>query len=115
MRKLFLELIERIYPYPVSPGALVFEVHSKNGIYNVLLDANQRGDKRISRYIKGSLAYWQQSKNRLSNYDEGRFFMVDESIISGEVTEGVKFTKLSFHRLEQLCSQHGWEINYDLW
>ena len=116
MRKLFVELIDKIHPYDVSAGVLVLEIYGKTGVFYILLDANQRGKKRIARYISGDLAIWQGGKLALPDYDQGSYFLVHNSLVTGKSPEDQKeYYNFDFKTTEILCSYHKWELNYDLW
>lgn len=120
MRKLFLELIDKIHPYAVSPGVVVLEIYAKTGVYYILLDANQRGKNRIARYISGDLAIWQGGKLALPNYSQGSYFLVHHSLIAGKLDDidpenSKEYFKFDFVTTEALCKYNKWELNYDLW
>lgn len=119
-RKLFVELIDKIYPYSVKFGVVLLEIYAKTGIYYILLDTYQRGEKRIARYISGDLAIWQGGKRKLSDYEEGNYFLIDSALLAHKLTEddiknGKKYFDFDFRTTEALCSYHKWELNYDLW
>ena len=120
MRKLFLELIDKIHPYAVSSGIVVLETYTKTGVFYILLDANQRGKNRIARYISGDLAIWQGGKLALSDYSQGSYFLVHNSLIAGRLDENdpenhKEYFNFDFVTTEALCKYNKWEINYDLW
>lgn len=119
-RKLFVELIDKIYPYSVSHGVVVLEIYAKTGIYYILLNSYQKGNKRIAHYISGDYAIWQAGKRKLSEYDEGAYFLISSSLLTHKLTEddiknGKKYFDFDYVTTEALCSYHKWEINYDLW
>lgn len=119
-RKLFTELIDKIYPYSVSFGVVVLEIYAKTGIYYILLDTYQRGKKRNARYISGDIAVWQGGKRKLSEYDEGNYFLISSTLLAHKLTEDdikndKKYFDFDFKTTEALCSYNKWEINYDLW
>ena len=119
-RKLFTELIDKIYPYSVKFGVVLLEIYAKTGIYYILLDTYQRGEKRIARYISGNLAIWQGGKRKLSDYEDGNYFLIDSTLLAHKLTEndiknGKKYFDFDFKTTEALCSYHKWELNYDLW
>ena len=110
MRKLFVELIYKIYPYYVSSGIVVLEAYTINGVYNILLDANTRGYRRLAYYMEGDYAYWQEGKRKDSNAEEGKFFYVPKPVlVTG--SEGESIT-LTFRELSELCSLQGKELVY---
>ena len=116
MRKLFVELIDKIHPYDVSAGVLVLEIYGKTGVFYILLDANQRGKNRKARYISGDLAIWQGGKLALPDYDQGSYFLVHNSLVAGKSPKDLKeYYNFDFKTTEILCSYHKWELNYDLW
>lgn len=120
MRKLFVELIDKIHPYSVSSGVVVLEIYAKTGVYYILLDANQRGKNRIARYISGDLAIWQGGKLALPDYSQGSYFLVHNSLITGKLDENnpenhKEYFNFDFVTTEALCKYNKWEINYDLW
>jgi len=109
-RKIFLQLIDKIYPYAYSPGKVVLEVHTINGIYYILLDANQRYDKRIARYIAFPFAVWQDSEYRLEDYEKGRYFLIKNAPMIIETEEPI--VRMDFMELEELCASKNWLIDY---
>jgi hypothetical protein len=109
-RKIFLQLIEKIYPYAYTPGKVVLEVHTINGIYYILLDANQRYDKRIARYIAFPFAVWQDSHNRLEDFEQGQYFLLKNAPMIMETQEST--VKMDFMEMEEFCATKGWLLNY---
>lgn len=109
-RKIFLQLIEKIYPYAYTSGKVVLEVHTINGIYYILLDANQRYNKRIARYIAFPFAVWQDSHNRLEEYEQGLYFLLKNAPMIMETQEPV--VKMDFMEMEEFCKTKGWLLDY---
>ena len=58
-----------------------------NGIYFILLDGNQRYDKRIARYIAFPFAVWQDSEYRLEDYEQGQYFLIKNAPMIMETEE----------------------------
>lgn len=109
-RKIFLQLIDKILPYAFSPGKVVLEVHTINGIYYILLDANQRYDKRVAKYIAFPFAVWQDSEFRLEDYEQGRYFLIKNAPLIMETEEYV--VKKDFMEMEEFCATKGWMLDY---
>lgn len=109
-RKIFVQLIDQIKPYAYTSGKVVLEVHTINGIYYILLDANQRYNKRIARYIAFPFAVWQDSEYRLEDYDSGRYFLLKNAPMLMETDELV--VKMEFMEMEEFCTNKGWLLDY---
>lgn len=117
-RKLFEELIIKIYPYAVKVGVVVLEVYAKHGVFYILLDGYQRGKKRLARYISGDIAIWQDGKRKSESFKQGKFFIINEDELykkTGIQKSIDKDAEFNFRAVETLCSFYGWELNYDLW
>ena len=109
-RKIFLQLIDKIYPYAYTQGKVVLEVHTINGIYYILLDAFQRYTKRIARYIAFPFAVWQDSHYRLEDYEKGAYFLVKNAPLLMETQEPI--LKMDFMEMEEFCKTKGWLLDY---
>ena len=109
-RKIFLQLIDKILPYAYTPGKVVLEVHTINGIYYILLDGNQRYDKRTARYIAFPFAVWQDSEYRLEDYEQGQYFLIKNAPMIMETEELI--VKKDFLEMEEFCASKGWLIDY---
>ena len=109
-RKIFLQLIEKILPYAYTPGKIVLEVYTINGIYYILLDANQRYTKRIAKYIAFPFAVWQDSDYRLEDYEKGSYFLIKNAPLIMETEEQV--VKKDFKEMEEFCASKEWLLDY---
>lgn len=109
-RKIFLQLIDKILPYAYTPGKVVLEMHTINGIYYILLDANQRYNKRIARYIAFPFAVWQDSEFRLDDYEQGQYFLIKNPQLIMETNESI--VKMDFMEMEKFCASKDWILDY---
>lgn len=121
MRNMVTELIDKIYPYKietyVSPatnkvmksGVVLLEVHTINGLYNILYDGNQRNNK-IAYYISGNYATFQNGKNRFDAYDTGEYFVISNANMVTD-TDEIDLV-VTFNEMIEICKSNGWEIDY---
>lgn len=108
-RNLFLEYIKAIYPYKVDYRIVVLEVHTIDGIFNVLLNANMRKNK-VAYYIDYSFAKWQNSNLKLEAYEAGNYFVVSNAEMVMDTEELEEF--LTFEEMIRVCFLNGWIIKY---
>ena len=109
-RKIFLQLIDKVLPYGYKPGKVVLEVYTINGIYYILLDGNQVYQKRIASYIALPFAVWQESHNKLDDYEEGRYFLLKNAPLLMDTEESV--VRMEYTEMEEFCATKGWTLDY---
>ena len=108
-RNLFLEYIKAVYPYKVDYRIVVLEVHTIDGIFNILLNANMRNNK-TAYYIDYSFAKWQNSKNKIDAYKTGNYFAVTNPSMIMDSNELEEF--LTFEEMIKVCTLNDWIIKY---
>ena len=102
-RKIFIQLIQKIEPIGISPGTVVLKTSTINGIYWILFDGNQVGERRVAHYIHESFAVWHRMiPGELQEYESKSYFSLkNHDIILG--TEEIDVEHVSFRELEQVC------------
>lgn len=108
-RDLFIEYIKAIYPYKVAYRVVVLEVHTIDGIFNILLNGNQRNHKE-AYYINFIYSVWQNSNNRIPAYQAGNHFLVKipNMVMNSEEME----KSLSFFEMVEVCKANDWTLDY---
>ena len=112
-RKIFLQLIERVRPFSISPGVFILELTTINGNYFILFDSNQRGEKRVAHYIAAPFVTWHtEEEGELKCYEPNSFFKLkNEDIIV--LIKGLNTEHLEFHEMEAICEVNGWNLPYN--
>lgn len=112
-RKIFLQLIERVRPFSISPGVFILELTTINGNYFILFDSNQRGEKRVAHYIAAPFVTWHtEEEGELKCYEPNSFFKLkNEDII--ELIKGLNTEHLSFSEMAAICEVNGWNLPYN--
>jgi len=112
-RKIFLQLIERVRPFSISPGVFILELTTINGNYFILFDSNQRGEKRVAHYIAAPFVTWHtEEEGELKCYEPNSFFKLkNEDIIV--LIKGLNTEHLAFHEMEAICEVNGWNLPYN--
>jgi len=112
-RKIFLQLIEKVRPFSISPGVFVLELITINGKYFILFDSNQRGEKRVAHYIAAPFVTWHtENEGELKCYEPNSFFKLkNEDII--ELITGLNTKHLSFSEMAAICAVNGWNLPYN--
>ena len=108
-RSLVIEYIKAIYPYKVDYRIVVLEVHTIDGIYNILLNGNQRNNKE-AYYISNIYSTWQNSNNKLSAYDSGNYFAITNPDMVMESEEMIEF--VDFDEMSIICKKNDWVLKY---
>lgn len=112
-RKIFVQLLETITPYSISPGVLVLELSTINGKYYLLFDGNQRGNKRVAHYIASPFVVWHKEKeDGLQKYEKQSYFTLKNTDILKSI-DGLDPQKVSYHQLEEFCAANGWSLPYN--
>jgi len=112
-RKIFLQLIEKVTPFSISPGVFVLELTTINGKYFILFDSNQRGDKRVAHYIAAPFATWHPEKEgELKCFEPSSFFKLKNEDLIVLITR-LNTKHLSFHEMEAICEVNGWNLPYN--
>ena len=112
-RKIFLQLIEKVIPFSISPGVFILELITINGKYYILFDSNQRGEKRVAHYIAAPFATWHiENEDELKCFEPNSFFKLkNEDIIA--LISGLNTDHLSFCEMEAICEVNGWNLPYN--
>ena len=112
-RKIFLQLIEKIRPFSISPGVFLLELITINGKYLILFDSNQRGEKRVAHYIAAPFVTWHtENEGELKCYEPNSYFKLkNEDII--ELITGLNTKHLSFSEMAAICMVNGWNLPYN--
>ena len=107
-RKLFVQLIEKVVPYGITPGVFVLELHAINGDYIILFNANNVGRKRIAYYIDAPFVVWcPDMDNTINSY----FRLKNLDILDGaDIIDDP--SHVSFNELIQLCEANAGVIPY---
>jgi hypothetical protein len=108
-RSLFIEYIKAVYPYKVGYRIVILEVHTVEGIYNILLNANQRNHKE-AYYISNSFALWQNSINKYAAYDSGDYFLVTNPNMVMESEELEEM--VTYDEMTNICKNNDWTLKY---
>ena len=112
-RKIFLQLIEEIRPFSLSPGLFILELTTINGKYFILFDCNQRGEKRVAHYIAAPFVTWHtENEGKLKCYEPNSFFKLKNEDILVLIT-GLNTKHLSFREMEAICEVNGWNLPYN--
>ena len=112
-RKIFLQLIEKVRPFSISPGVFVLELITINGKYFILFDSNQRGEKRVAHYIAAPFVTWHtENEGELKCYEPNSFFKLKNEDIIDLIT-GLNTDHLSFCEMEAICEENGWNLPYN--
>lgn len=108
-RSLFLEYIKAIYPYKVNYRVVVFEVHTVDGIFNILLNGNQR-NHREAYYISSIYAIWQNSINKYPAYESGDYFLITNPnmVMESEELEAM----VTYDEMTEVCKLNEWTLEY---
>ena len=88
---------------------VILEVHSVDGIFNILLDGNQRNHKE-AYYISSIYAIWQNSINKYPVYESGDYFLIthpDMIMQSEELEESATFVEMI-----EICKTNDWTLEY---
>lgn len=112
-RKIFLQLIEKVIPFSISPGVFILELITINGKYYILFDSNQRGEKKVAHYIAAPFATWHiENEDELKCFEPNSFFKLkNEDIIA--LISGLNTDHLSFCEMEAICEVNGWNLPYN--
>lgn len=112
-RKIFLQLIQKIEPIGIRPGITILKTHTINGIYWILFDGNQVGQKRIAHYIHESFAVWHSTvKGELQGSEvESYFSLKNADVLMG--TEDYDVEHVSFRELQNILDINGNSIPYN--
>ncbi len=112
-RKIVLQLIERIRPFSIKVGVVVLELTTINGIYYILFDGYQVGNKRIAHYIAAPFAVWHtETEGVLLPYERNSYFTLkNEDII--KCPDGIVPSHVSFQDMIKVCDENGWSIPYN--
>jgi hypothetical protein len=112
-RKLFVQVIEKIVPYGITPGIVVMETHTINGIYYILFNGHNLGKKRIAYYIAAPFAVWHPTNEGelLRNEANSYFTMKNLDII--KVVEGLNPSHVNYATMEKECTANGWVLPYN--
>ncbi len=112
-RKLFVQLIEKIVPYGITPGVVVMETHTINGVFYILHNGHTVGKNRIAYYIAAPFAVWHQSSDELQRNEVDSYF----SLKNVDILEGSEIIAnpehVTFKELIPLCKANGWELPYN--
>ena len=108
-RNLVLEYIKAIYPYKVDYRIVILEVHTVEGIYNILLNGNQRKNKE-AQYIHGGIAMWQSSNNRHKAYNKGDYFLITQPDLVMDSDELEEMA--TYDEMIELCRASNWIMKY---
>lgn len=112
-RKIFLQLIEKVIPFSISPGVFILELITINGKYYILFDSNQRGEKRVAHYIAAPFATWHtENEDELKCFEPNSFFKLKNEDIIVLIT-GLNTDHLSFCEMEAICEVNGWNLPYN--
>lgn len=108
-RGLFIEYIKAIYPYKVDYRIVILEVHTVEGIYNILLNGNQR-NHREAYYISSIYATWQNSINKYPAYATGDYFLVTNPnmVMNSEELEAM----VTYDEMAKICKLNEWTLEY---
>ncbi len=108
-RNLFVEYIKAIYPYKVNYRVVVFEVHTVDGIFNILLNGNQR-NHREAYYISSIYAIWQNSINKYPAYESGDYFLITNPnmVMESEEPEAM----VTYDEMTEVCKLNEWTLEY---
>lgn len=112
-RKIFLQLIQKIVPIGIRPGVVILQTHTINGIYWVLFDGNQVGQKRIAHYIHESFAVWHSTvKGEIQSSEaESYFSLKNTDVLVG--TEDVDPAHVKFREMQMVCEANENVIPYN--
>lgn len=108
-RELFIEYIKAVYPYKVAYRIVILEIHTVDGIFNILLDANQRNNKE-AYYISSIYGTWQNSNSKYPAHDTGDYFVVSNANMVMDTEEVEEF--INFNEMVEVCIANHWTIKY---
>jgi len=108
-RSVFIENIKAIYPYKVAYRIVILEVHTIDGVYNILLNGNQRNYKE-AYYINSIFSTWQNSNSKIKAYDSGDYFLVTNPSLVMESTELEEM--VTFDEMIEICKMNDWTLKY---
>ena len=112
-RKIFLQLIDSIRPFSLSPGVFILELSTINGKYFILFGSNQRGEKRVAHYIAAPFVTWHtENQCELRCYEPNSYFKLKNEDIIVLIT-GLNTKHLSYREMEAICEVNGWNLPYN--
>lgn len=112
-RKLLLQVVEKIVPYGITPGIVVLEVHSINGLYYILHNGHLVGKKRIAYYVPAPFAVWHPTTEGelLQNEKDSYFTIKNSDVIEG--AEELDPTHVTFNEMIGVCEANDWALPYN--
>lgn len=113
-RKIVLQLIERIRPFAIRNGVVILELTTINGLYYILFDGNQRGEKKIAHYIASPFATWHtEISGALKPYEINSYFSLKNTDIY-RVPDNINPTHVSFKEMQTICFTNNWTLPYNI-
>lgn len=130
-RNLVKQLITKIVPYRITTfkkkeresggktcnkmitvknGAVLLEVYTIGGVYNVFYNANSKFQVKTAYYIHGEYATFQNSIRKFPAYDEGEYFVISNANMVME-TEDID-ALVTVNEFVDIAIANNWVIEY---
>ena len=112
-RKLFVQLIEKVVPYSIKQGVVVMELTTVNGLYYIMFDGNQFGEKRIAQYIAAPFAVWHTEEDgKLLTYNTNSYFTLKNIDLLNTI-DGLDAEHVTYKQMQDFCEANEWTIPYN--
>ncbi len=112
-RKIVLQLVERIRPFCIKVGVVILELATINGLYYILYDGNQVGEKRVAHYIAAPFAVWHTEEDGvLKEYESESFFSLKNTDIIN-CPDDINIKHASFKDIVRICEANNWRLPYN--
>lgn len=112
-RKIVLQLIERIRPFSIGIGVVILELTTINGLYYILYDGYQVGEKRVAHYIAAPFAVWHTEKEgQLKAYETESYFTLKNTDII-YCPDDIDVNHATFNDVVRICEANNWRLPYN--
>lgn len=112
-RKIVLQLVERIRPFSIRVGVVILELTTINGLYYILYDGYQVGEKRVAHYIAAPFAVWHTEKEgQLKAYETESYFTLKNTDIIN-CPDDINIEHVSFKDMVRVCEANNWRLPYN--